>query len=442
MALNHSSKVITDGLVFYYDAENTSKSWKGKPTTNHAYGQNARIDNTYAPYVYTTSGTWQIRHPDALRVYNFQGSEITGYVNTGVTDHTNTYHAIWTLDPELKRPVVTMRDIDGAWKAKSFGLSSGTTPTAMGLNYGDLYTISWLQWTDDISKSVNAGLYGPNLSATNAFHDGLSQSAYNSSRAWNTKPYTWQRVWATFQVSAVRDLSAGWSCYMYGHYNTRGTVKIADVQIETGYVSGFIENGGSSRSNDDSIKDLTKNKIINSNSLTYNFDGSFSFNGTSNYITIPQPTVSTSPNRWTISGWIKPNVNHDSFFLTPQSAGVDHFLALTVNAAFRVSITESSDVNNRTYYSPNGSIPAGVWSHFSVSIDNLTLKLFINGVQYINQTETISIAGWAGNWILGQRGNSTYWFNGSVSSLSVYDRALSDTEVKQNFNALRGRYGI
>jgi hypothetical protein len=32
--------------------------------------------------------------------------------------------------------------------------------------------------------------------------------------------------------------------------------------------------------------------------------------------------------------------------------------------------------------------------------------------------------------------------DGDFSYLSVYDRVLSDNEVKQNFNALRGRYGI
>ena len=35
---------------------------------------------------------------------------------------------------------------------------------------------------------------------------------------------------------------------------------------------------------------------------------------------------------------------------------------------------------------------------------------------------------------------SQYW--GDISSISFYNRYLSDTEILQNFNALRGRYGI
>lgn len=34
------------------------------------------------------------------------------------------------------------------------------------------------------------------------------------------------------------------------------------------------------------------------------------------------------------------------------------------------------------------------------------------------------------------------FFLGKISTTQVYNRALSPTEIQQNFNALRGRYGI
>ena len=33
-------------------------------------------------------------------------------------------------------------------------------------------------------------------------------------------------------------------------------------------------------------------------------------------------------------------------------------------------------------------------------------------------------------------------FNGKISAIQIYNRALSATEVLQNFNALKGRYGL
>jgi hypothetical protein len=40
------------------------------------------------------------------------------------------------------------------------------------------------------------------------------------------------------------------------------------------------------------------------------------------------------------------------------------------------------------------------------------------------------------------RGTVDECFGGNISNVSVYNRLLSADEVAQNFNALRGRYGI
>ena len=152
MALSHNPRIVTKGLVFAMDQANI-KSFKGAPTTNYAYSQNARIDESYASWDYTADATWLANHPGAIRVYNDAGSQITGYVNTGVNAGVwqTTHHAYWVYDVELRQPVVLMNDVDGQWKAKSFAL--GQSMTSMGLAVGDEYTISWLQWTDNIAKS-------------------------------------------------------------------------------------------------------------------------------------------------------------------------------------------------------------------------------------------------------------------------------------------------
>ena len=47
------------------------------------------------------------------------------------------------------------------------------------------------------------------------------------------------------------------------------------------------------------------------------------------------------------------------------------------------------------------------------------------------------------NWKLGRRGGgSVIFYKGQISNFYVYNRILSATEIEQNFNALRGRYGI
>ena len=68
--------------------------------------------------------------------------------------------------------------------------------------------------------------------------------------------------------------------------------------------------------------------------------------------------------------------------------------------------------------------------------------MHINGELKYSGTETISMSGWTGAWSIGQRGNGTNYLLGELDNLKVYNKALTDTEVLNNFEATRGRYGI
>ena len=42
----------------------------------------------------------------------------------------------------------------------------------------------------------------------------------------------------------------------------------------------------------------------------------------------------------------------------------------------------------------------------------------------------------------GYNGARSYYFNGTIGSVKVYNRALSATEIAQNFDSHRSRYGV
>jgi hypothetical protein len=70
--------------------------------------------------------------------------------------------------------------------------------------------------------------------------------------------------------------------------------------------------------------------------------------------------------------------------------------------------------------------------------------MFVNTVQ---QTTTNSISGTLniGGTLLvniARQTTGTAFFNGKVPMVRVYNRALTASEIQQNFNALRGRFGI
>lgn len=94
------------------------------------------------------------------------------------------------------------------------------------------------------------------------------------------------------------------------------------------------------------------------------------------------------------------------------------------------------------------------WHHWccifdkSVSGTNpVESRLFIDGVERsVSVTTTLrnNNTNNFGNdfWYMGSRSNGVAPSNFSIGNFKIYNRVLSSTEIKQNFEATRGRYGI
>jgi hypothetical protein len=85
---------------------------------------------------------------------------------------------------------------------------------------------------------------------------------------------------------------------------------------------------------------------------------------------------------------------------------------------------------------------ADTWYYFGMTYDGKRLRGYRNGVQIVS-------ASWTGDVRLSPYGiqNSTGAASAATSQLSIsqiqiYDRALSDYEVNQNFEAIRSRFGL
>jgi hypothetical protein len=81
---------------------------------------------------------------------------------------------------------------------------------------------------------------------------------------------------------------------------------------------------------------------------------------------------------------------------------------------------------------------ADTWVQWSVTGNASGQAFYINGVQ-VGTTATTS----AGNahWLIGGLNDGSQGF-GHVAQVQLYDRVLSVAEIQQNFNVLRGRFGI
>lgn len=173
--------------------------------------------------------------------------------------------------------------------------------------------------------------------------------------------------------------------------------------------------------------------LVNGPTFNSSNGGSIVFDGVNNYYTIPQPGITISPNQWTISLWVNPG-NKSSRFLTPQSNGIDQYLTYdTVNQRVQISVATSGDTNERTRSMSSNTVLRDNWTFLTISLDNLTIKMYSNGVLRNTFTETLSIGNWSGSWVVGQRGNATFYYLGKMSNLMVHNRVLTDDEILQNY---------
>jgi hypothetical protein len=232
--------------------------------------------------------------------------------------------------------------------------------------------------------------------------------------------------------------------------NTSDTITVTrwhSPQCEINSFATPFVNG--TRSNTQAILDLTNNNTVTANSLTYASDGAFSFNGTSNFATIPtQVLLKTSA---TVSAWI----NIDDFTTGKSSTGRIFLRRAGSNFTSMISFYNNGfGFESNTNSTPHelagrttgnivsSTISAGSWFNFALIFDNNNFYGYANGV-------LIGSGALSDNLTIDRIGDGTglstsypAFFKGRIPTLTIYNRALSAAEVQQNFNALRSRYGI
>jgi len=175
--------------------------------------------------------------------------------------------------------------------------------------------------------------------------------------------------------------------------------------------------------------------------------GSLSFDGMNDGVSVPGTNLSL--NQMTISSWnYSTNYNQNGFMFEKTTNG-------TVNTQY--SLFYNATGNNAIYYRTFGlssqdlfvdTTTAGVvnnqWNNIVATFDGSQKKIYVNGVlratQNVTGTVTQNSTGLAYIGIYGNFGG--YPFNGNIASTQIYNKALTASEITQNFDALKGRYGL
>lgn len=159
-------------------------------------------------------------------------------------------------------------------------------------------------------------------------------------------------------------------------------------------------------------------------------------------------------NDHTFEVWVKPNALGGSNWTAEETQswiaghkGYNIGWGILTNTIY-YSIWDSNLTGTSTVFL---NLNANAWYQLVMTRAGNTWNCYVNG-QLNNSNVTFGPAPntlGAGNsaaLVIGAQGqlgaNFTYYSICSISNIKMYDRSLSDAEVKQNFNAVRGRFGI
>lgn len=91
--------------------------------------------------------------------------------------------------------------------------------------------------------------------------------------------------------------------------------------------------------------------------------------------------------------------------------------------------------------SNNGTTARGVWNFIARGRDTNSVIWWNNGQRHNTISNPYAQLPVTTNNIRIARGYAGYW-EGDIGFILAYNKCLSDAEIKQNFTALRGRYGL
>lgn len=390
MALAHSPRIVTDDLFFAYDMSNTQKSWKGEPTVNY-------MPNPYAAH---------------------NGSSIVlgyNYPNNGAT---YTYRT--NVDNPINSPGV-LEYYTGNTDYKYFSIDTSTVPTT------GTYTFSYY-------ARIVGGATSSNFSNSQLWRANGSDRAVTGD--WNpTITTSWRRYSTSGPIEAGTILQY---FPMHSGALTGGiTVQYCGFQCElksqsTPFVAG-------TRSSTQSIVDLTNRNTVTVNSLTYNADGTFSFLNNSG---LSLPSINFA-NAQTIEIWLQP-LENDANRRNPYNQAFGGYGTWTHEPDGTINYYYGDAGSDTNPYIGHNSSFTVVQNEIACVCTTRNLSRswwYKNGIAYTYYDHSFgSLTTDNNNILIGNGYAGTYY--GKIYSVKLYNRDLTASEVAQNFNALRRRYGL
>ena len=417
MGLAQSPRITTDGLVLYYDQDNV-KSFVGPPIQNLA-------------------STITVQGAVGTGISIVGGSETINIPQIGTTNviFNNIQNNYTSFSPNSADCCPNPFRYTGNFGNGGFAVSPSTLYT-----YGIVY-------------KVNSGYTHPNYMYRYEYtaNDGtyVTEAGVHSDSNRIHLGDGWYWAWGTFTTQATTNWIAFAGAWYYRYSNTTDKLSIGKVLITPGNYTGlhpkYWPNTNTTRSNTQAIQDLARRNTVTATSLAYASNNTFSFNGTSSEVTTSSTAASLGiSNDVTISIFTKRAASPTNALQGQAGFGSGGSISIKNSSNYVADVYSANSTRYVINITTAGSMTSyeNVWVNLCVTVNGATVKTYLNGVLINTQAMDTTIKAFTSEIFGLGAGYGYYRMQGDISIASVYNRALTDSEVLQNFNAHRGRYGI
>jgi hypothetical protein len=209
--------------------------------------------------------------------------------------------------------------------------------------------------------------------------------------------------------------------------------------------------------------DLSTNRytgsLVNGTGYSSVNNGVLSFDGTNDYISFGSTTVGSFNNSiFSFGAWFYFNgVSQDKAIMGKRNDAPynQYNMAISNDAQTggngtkcAVFLNPDGNSNSALYTAFNYNLPAAGWYHAMCVVNSTTQQLYVNGALVLSGTKnyaglTFNITGdplyvAAINSLDAPAG----FFSSNIASVFLYSKALSATEVLQNYNTTKGRFRL
>jgi len=195
-----------------------------------------------------------------------------------------------------------------------------------------------------------------------------------------------------------------------------------------------------------SISDLSGNSnigtLINGPTFDSSNGGSIVFDGINDYVNCGNNSSLQITGELTQCAWFKSSIVAQQGIIYKDNQTYRCYKLQTSTLGVVQPIFFYSTTSYNAFVG-NTVVTNGTWQNIVTTYTPSTsVKIYVNGVLDATYTSGIPpfIDNDPANLELGRKGNGTFYLNGNIANILIYNKTLSEAEILQNYNATKSRF--